>query len=74
MGQREEGMITIGSKYYDAAYASIGLKELEILYTQIFTNHLEFGNNDIIVWEAVQLESYKDVGVEDVSVCCIILA
>ena len=23
MGQREEGMITIGSKYYDAAYASI---------------------------------------------------
>ena len=26
----------------------VGLKDLEILHTQIFANHLEFGNNDII--------------------------
>ena len=52
----------------------VGLKELEILHAQIFANHLEFGNNGIIVWEAVQLEPYRDVGVGDVSDGCIILA
>ena len=52
----------------------MGLKELEILYTQIFANHLEFGKNDIIVWEAVQLEPCRDVNVRDVGVGCIILA
>ena len=52
----------------------VGLKELEILHTQIFANHLEFGNNDIIVWEAVKLEPYRDVDVRDASVGCIILA
>ena len=52
----------------------VGLQELEILYTQIFANHLEFGNNDIIVWEAVKLEPCMDVDVGDVGVGCIILA
>ena len=28
----------------------VGLKELEIPHTQIFANHMEFGNNGIIVW------------------------
>ena len=32
----------------------VGLKELEILHTKIFADNLEFGNNDIIVWEAVR--------------------
>ena len=35
---------------------------------------MEFGNNDIVVWEAVQLEPCKDVDVVDVGVGCIILA
>ena len=52
----------------------VGLKELEILHTQIFANHLEVGNNDIILWEAVQLEPCRDVDVRDVGVGCIILA
>ena len=50
------------------------LKELEILHTQIFANHLEFGNNEIVVWEAVQLEPFRDVDVGDFGVGCIILA
>ena len=52
----------------------VGLKELEILRTQIFANHLEFGNNDIVVWEAVMLKTCRDVDVRDVGVGCIILA
>ena len=52
----------------------MGLKELDILRTQIFANNLEFGNNDIILWEAVQLEPCRDVDVGDVGVGCIILA
>ena len=52
----------------------VGLKELEILHTKIFANHLEFGNNEIVVWESVQLEPCRDVDVGDVSVGCIILA
>ena len=52
----------------------VGLKELEILHTQIFANHLEFGNNEIIVCKAVQLETYRNVDVGDVSIGCIILA
>ena len=52
----------------------VGLKELEILQTQIFANHLEFGNNGIIVWEAVQLKPCRDVDFGDVGVGCIILA
>ena len=52
----------------------VGLKDLEILHTQIFANNLEFGNNGIIVWEAVQLEPCRDVDVGDVGVECIILA
>ena len=52
----------------------MGIKELEILHTQIFANQLEFGNNDIIVWEAVQLEPCRDVDVGDVGIGCIILA
>ena len=52
----------------------VGLKELEILHTQIFANHLEFGKNDIIVWETVQLEPCRNFDVGDVSVGCIILA
>ena len=52
----------------------MGLKDLDILYTKIFSNHLEFGNNDIIVWEAVQLEPCRYVYVGDVGVGCIILA
>ena len=52
----------------------VGLKELEIPQTQIFANHLEFGNNDIIVWEAVQIEPFRDVDVGDVIVGCIVLA
>ena len=51
----------------------VGIKELEILHTQIFANHMEFGKNDIIVWEAVQLEPCRDVDVGDVGVGCIIL-
>ena len=51
----------------------VGLKELEILHTQIFANHLEFGNNAIIVWEAVQLEPCRNVDVRDFGVGCIIL-
>ena len=51
----------------------MGLKELEILHTQIFANHLEFGTNDIIVSEAVQLEPCRDVDVGDVDVGSIIL-
>ena len=51
----------------------VGLKELDILHTQIFANHLEFGNNDIVVWEAVQLEPCRDVDVGYVGVVCIIL-
>ena len=52
----------------------VGLKELEILHTQIFVNHLKFGNNEIVVWEAVQLKPCRDVDVMDVGVNCIILA
>ena len=52
----------------------MGLKELEILHTQIFANHLEFGNNDIVLLEAVQLEPCRDVDVRDAGVSCIILA
>ena len=52
----------------------VGLKELEILHTQIFANNLEFGKNDIIVWEAVHLEPCRYVDVRDVGVVCIILA
>ena len=52
----------------------VGLKELEILYAQIFANHLEFGNNDIIVWKAVQFEPCRYVDVGDAGVGCIILA
>ena len=52
----------------------VGLKELEILHTHVFANHLEFGNNDIIVWEAVQIKPCRDVDVRDVGVGCIILA
>ena len=52
----------------------VGLKDLEILHTQIFDNRLEFGNNDIIVWEVVQIEPCRDVDVGDVGVGCIILA
>ena len=51
----------------------VRLKELEILHTQIFANNMEFGNNDIILWEAVQLKPYRDVKVGDVRVGCIIL-
>ena len=51
----------------------MGFKELEILHTQIFANHLEFGNNDIILWEAVQLKPCRDVDVGDVGVGYIIL-
>ena len=51
----------------------MGLKELEILHTQIFANILEFGNNYIIVWEAVQIEPCRDVDVEDVGIGYIIL-
>ena len=51
----------------------LGLKELDILHTQIFANHLEFGKNEIIVWEAVQLKPCRDVDVGDVDVGCIIL-
>ena len=52
----------------------VGLKGLEILHTEIFANHLEFFNNAIIVWEAVQLKPVRDVDVGDVGVGCIILA
>ena len=52
----------------------VGLKELEILHTQIFAYHLEFGNNEIVVWEEVQLEPCRDVDVWDVDVGCTILA
>ena len=52
----------------------MGLKDLEILHTQMFANDLEFDNNDIIVWEAVQLEPCGDVDVGDVGVGCIIFA
>ena len=52
----------------------VGLKELEIIHTQIFANHLEFGNNDIVVWDLVQLEPFRDVDIGDVGVGCIILA
>ena len=52
----------------------VGIKEIEILHTQIFANHLEFGKNDIIVCEAVQLEPCRDVDVRDVGVGYIILA
>ena len=52
----------------------VGLKELEILHTHIFANNLEFGNNDIIVWEAVKIKPCRDVDVGDVGVGCIILA
>ena len=52
----------------------VGLKELEILHTQIFANHLDFGNNEIVLWEVVQLEPCRDVDVGDVGVGCIILA
>ena len=31
-------------------------------------NHMEFGKNDIIVWEAVQLKPCWDVNVGDVSI------
>ena len=48
--------------------------DLHRLHTHVFANHLEFGNNDIIVWEAVQLEPCRDVDVRDVGVGCIILA
>ena len=40
----------------------------------IRATHMEFVNNDIIVWEAVQLEPCRDVDVGDVGVGCIILA
>ena len=39
----------------------VGLKDLEILHTQIFANHLEFGNNGIVVWEAMQLKPCIDM-------------
>ena len=52
----------------------VGLNELEILHTQIFANHLEFGNNDIVVCGAVQLKPCRDFDVRDVGVGCIILA
>ena len=52
----------------------VGLKELEILNTQIFANNMEFGNNDIILRGAVQLEPCRYVDVGDVGVGCIILA
>ena len=52
----------------------VGLKNFEILHTQIFANHLEFGNNEIFLWEAVQLKPFRDVDVGDVGVGCIILA
>ena len=52
----------------------MGLKELEILHTQFFSNNLEFRNNDIIVWEAVQLEPCRDVDVGDVGIGYIVLA
>ena len=35
---------------------------------------MEFGKNEIFVWEAVQLEQCRDVDVGDVGVGCIILA
>ena len=35
--------------------------------------NLEFGNNEIVVWEAVQLEPFRDVDVRDVDVGCIVL-
>ena len=37
-------------------------------------HHLEFGNNDTVVWEAVQLEPCRDVDVGYVGVGCIIIA
>ena len=72
--------VKLGLQHYNIIFTPkqslgvVGIKELDILHTQIFANHLEFGNNDIIVWEAVQLEPYRDANVGDVSVGCIILA
>ena len=70
----------IGLQHYNIIFVPkqsldvVGLKELEILNTQIFANNMEFGNNDIILWEAVQLKPCRDVDVGDVGVVCIILA
>ena len=70
----------LGQQHYNIIFTLkqnldvVGLKDIEILHTKIFANNLEFGKNDIIVWEAVQLEPYRDVDVRDVSVGCIILA
>ena len=50
-------------QYPKQSLGVVGLKELEILHTQIFANHLEFVNNDIIVWGAVQIEPCRDVDV-----------
>ena len=52
----------------------VGLKELDILHTQIFDNHLGFGNNEIIVWDVVQLKTCRDVDVGDFGIGFIILA
>ena len=54
------------------ALTPIGLEGRRILHTHIFANHLEFGNNDIVVWEVVQLEPCRDVDVGDVGVGFII--
>ena len=35
---------------------------------------MKIGNNEIVVWEAVQLEPCRDVDVRDVDGGCIILA
>ena len=70
----------LGPQHYNIVFIHnqsldvVGLKELEILHTQIFVNNLEFGNNEIIVWDAVKLESCRDVDIRDFSVDCIILA
>ena len=56
----------LGPQHYNSTLITkqslgvVGLKELEILHTQIFANHMEFGNNEIVVWEAVQLEPCRD--------------
>ena len=46
----------LGPKHYNIIFIPkqsldvVGIKELEILHTQIFANTLEFDNNDIILW------------------------
>ena len=39
----------------------MGLKELEILHTQIFANHLEFGNNPIQLWNFETILTFRYV-------------